>query len=126
MAIDMEEIGVIADASDDVLVPDLGQQGPAARFQKHILPFDVRGHGFHHRLPLDAASHSRASFEPDLGRYPSITACSSARAREDGSHAGSLRPSRARWQARRRRGYFSMSAKVFAKVCASPGHRAET
>jgi hypothetical protein len=31
--IDMQKIGILADASDDVLIPDLGQHGTARRFQ---------------------------------------------------------------------------------------------
>src|ERR1700732_5392906 len=39
VAIDMEEIGVLAEVSDDMLVPDLGQQRLAVFFQQHILRF---------------------------------------------------------------------------------------
>ena len=43
MAIDMEQIGIIADSGDDMLVPDLGQQRTAGLFQEHILPFGYLG-----------------------------------------------------------------------------------
>jgi hypothetical protein len=33
MAVDMEEIGIIADLSNNMLVPDLGQQGTTGPFQ---------------------------------------------------------------------------------------------
>ena len=33
MAIDMEKVCIVADAGDDMLVPDLGQHGPAESFQ---------------------------------------------------------------------------------------------
>jgi hypothetical protein len=33
MAVDMKEIGIIADPSDDMLVPDLGQQSATGLFQ---------------------------------------------------------------------------------------------
>jgi hypothetical protein len=36
----MKEIGIVTDTSNDMLVPDFSQQGPAALFQQHILPFD--------------------------------------------------------------------------------------
>jgi len=39
MTVDVKQIGVVADASDDVLVPDLGQQGSGGRLHCHILPF---------------------------------------------------------------------------------------
>ncbi|OIQ65250.1 hypothetical protein GALL_531950 [mine drainage metagenome] len=38
MAIDMKEISIVTDASNDVLLPDFSQQGPAALFHQHILP----------------------------------------------------------------------------------------
>jgi hypothetical protein len=37
MAIDMEQIGIIADMGDDVLVPDFGQQRTAGLFQWPVL-----------------------------------------------------------------------------------------
>src|SRR6266545_4816435 len=37
MPIDMEEIGIITDMSDDVLVPDFGQQRTAGLFQWPVL-----------------------------------------------------------------------------------------
>ena len=34
MPVDMKKVGILADASDDVLVPDLGQHGTAGLFQR--------------------------------------------------------------------------------------------
>ena len=39
MTIDMKQIGVVADATDNVLVPDLGQQRSGGRLHCRILPF---------------------------------------------------------------------------------------
>jgi hypothetical protein len=39
MTVDVKQIGVVADATDDVLVPDLGQQGSAGGLHCRILPF---------------------------------------------------------------------------------------
>jgi hypothetical protein len=39
MTVDMKQIGIVADATDDVLVPDFGQQGSARRLHCRILPF---------------------------------------------------------------------------------------
>jgi hypothetical protein len=41
MAIDMKEIGIIADMRDDVLVPDLGQQRATGLFQLAYPPFGL-------------------------------------------------------------------------------------
>ena len=38
MTIDMEQIGIVADAGDDMLVPDFGQQRSAVLFQPPVLP----------------------------------------------------------------------------------------
>ena len=46
MTVDVKQIGVVADATDDVLVPNLGQQGSAGRLHCRILPFLF----FHGRL----------------------------------------------------------------------------
>ena len=47
MAIDMEQIGIIADAGDDMLVPDLGQHGAAKSFQASCFQVisSLIGHG---------------------------------------------------------------------------------
>jgi hypothetical protein len=39
MTIDMKQIGVVADTTDNVLVPDLGQQRSGGRLHCRILPF---------------------------------------------------------------------------------------
>jgi len=39
MTVDVKQISIVADATDDVLVPDLGQQGSAGRLHCRILPF---------------------------------------------------------------------------------------
>src|SRR4051794_23327500 len=39
MTVDVKQIGIVADATDDVLVPDFGQQGSARRLHCLILPF---------------------------------------------------------------------------------------
>ena len=39
MTVDVKQVGVVADANDDVLVPDLGQQGSGGRLHCRILPF---------------------------------------------------------------------------------------
>src|ERR1700749_1007074 len=46
VTVDMEEIGIIAHPSDDMLVPDFGQQRTTCLFQRLILPlsFDFRRH----------------------------------------------------------------------------------
>jgi hypothetical protein len=41
MTVDMKQIGIVADATDHVLVPDLGQQGSAGRLHCRILPFFI-------------------------------------------------------------------------------------
>jgi hypothetical protein len=39
VTVDVKQIGIVADATDDVLVPDFGQQGSARRLHCRILPF---------------------------------------------------------------------------------------
>jgi hypothetical protein len=39
VTVNMEQIGIIAKTSDDMLVPDFGQQGSAVRLQPYVLPF---------------------------------------------------------------------------------------
>jgi hypothetical protein len=41
MAIDMEQIGIVANPGDDMLIPDLGQQRTAALFQQPVLRFGL-------------------------------------------------------------------------------------
>jgi hypothetical protein len=43
MAINMEKIGIFAEMSDNVLVPDFGQQRTARLVQWPILPFGFLG-----------------------------------------------------------------------------------
>ena len=45
MTIDMKEVGIIADLSDDMLVPDLGQQRTAGLFQSMSSLFGFSGRG---------------------------------------------------------------------------------
>jgi hypothetical protein len=49
MTIDVKEVSILADASNDMLVPDFFQHSPAAPFQKHIL----------HHQPFGTAWYSR-------------------------------------------------------------------
>src|SRR3981081_1933339 len=67
MAINMEEIGIIADMRDDVLVPDFGQQCAAWLFQWPILPFGFSGR----RHPPLTAFHT-AYVQASARLYPSI------------------------------------------------------
>jgi hypothetical protein len=43
MTIDMKEVGIIADSSDDMLVPDLGQHRTAGLFQSMSSLFGFSG-----------------------------------------------------------------------------------
>ncbi len=52
MAIDMKEIGVIAEMGNDVLVPDLGQHRAAGVFQWPILPLASQASGIRRRQPF--------------------------------------------------------------------------
>src|SRR5271168_3508690 len=68
MAIDMEKVCVVADASDDMLVPDLGQHGPAE--SSHTLCFQVIsslvGHGISPSSAVLARLDMRACLGPGL------------------------------------------------------------
>src|SRR6202035_2799266 len=69
MAIDMEKVCIVADASDDMLVPDLGQHGPAESFQAscfHVIS-SLSGHGFSPSSAVLARLDKRASLGPGLG-----------------------------------------------------------
>jgi len=55
----MKQIGIVADASDDVLVPDLGQQGSGGRLHCRILPFFFfYGSLMHRHRPFCTACYS--------------------------------------------------------------------
>src|ERR1700722_15742431 len=68
MAIDMEKVCIVADASDDMLVPDLGQHGPAE--SAHTSCFQVMsslvGHGLSPSSAVLARLDVRASLGPGL------------------------------------------------------------
>ena len=64
MAVDVEQIGIIAYSCDDVLVPDLGQQRTAGHFQWPILPLAFVADGFHSRPPFCTACSSGLSLSP--------------------------------------------------------------
>src|ERR1700733_14255709 len=64
MAVDMEKVCIVADASDDMLVPDLGQHGPAMFFQ---VVSSLSGHGFSPSSAVLARLDKRASLGPGLG-----------------------------------------------------------
>src|SRR3984957_5026516 len=69
MAIDMEKVCIVADASDDMLVPDLGQHGPAESFQAscfHVIS-SLSGPGFSPSSAVLARLDKRASLGPGLG-----------------------------------------------------------
>jgi len=90
MAIDVEKVCIIADAGDDVLVPDLGQHGTARRgvttcFQVY-LPRWPRS--------FTVVRRFRLGHESLIGPWPwqhqSTGAAASARASKDDSQAGPL------------------------------------
>ena len=113
MAIDMEKISVVADVSDDMLVPDLGQHGAARRGVTGVSKStSLFGHGL---SPSSAVYglDQEGLIGPWPWGYQSIIAYVSARVSKDDSVPLSGRYSR-------------RPAKVFAKVWTSPGHRAET
>jgi hypothetical protein len=59
MAVDMEEIGIVANPGDDMLIPNLGQQRTTALFQQPVLPFGFMAGDICRRQPffaLDARS----------------------------------------------------------------------
>ena len=59
MTVDMQQIGILAEASDDMLVPDLGQQGAAGRLHCRILPFFLfYGRLMRRHRPFCTACHS--------------------------------------------------------------------
>ena len=59
MTVDVKQIGVVADATDDVLVPDFGQQGSARRLHCRILPFFFfYGRLMHRHRPFCTACYS--------------------------------------------------------------------
>ena len=66
MAVDMEEIGIIAHSGDDMLVPDFGQQRAAGLLQWPVLPFltvNRAQRGLCQRLSLPVSKHSRLPFD---------------------------------------------------------------
>ena len=59
VTVDVKQIGIVADATDDVLVPDFGQQGSAGRLHCRILPFFFfHGRLMHRHRPFCTACHS--------------------------------------------------------------------
>src|SRR5579864_8595876 len=104
MAIDMEEIRIFADASDDMLVPDFGQHGAAMCF--HVAS-SLQASGLRRHLPL--------GYGLMWALYRTL-APGAIKAQQPACRLGFHSHA----------GYFSMSAKVFAKVWTSPGHLAET
>ena len=59
MTVDMKQISVVADATDHVLVPDLGQQGSAGGLHCRILPFFLfYGRLMHRHRPFCTACYS--------------------------------------------------------------------
>src|SRR5437764_5580734 len=59
MTVDVKQIGIVADATDDVLVPNLGQQGSAGRLHCRILPFFFfHGRLMHRHRPFCTACYS--------------------------------------------------------------------
>ncbi len=58
MTVHMEKIGIIAKSRDDMLVPDLGQQGSAGGLHWRILPFFFYGGLMHRHRPFCTACYS--------------------------------------------------------------------
>jgi hypothetical protein len=60
MAIDMEEIGIVADPGNDMLIPNLGQQRTTALFQQPVLPFGLSAGDFCRPAAVPRAWSGRA------------------------------------------------------------------
>jgi hypothetical protein len=61
MAIDMEEIGIVANPGNDMLIPNLGQQRTTALFQQPVLPFGLMAGDICRRQPFLALSQDARS-----------------------------------------------------------------
>jgi hypothetical protein len=61
MAIDMEEIGIVANPDNDMLIPNLGQQRTTALFQQPVLPFGLMAGDIRRRQPFLALSQDARS-----------------------------------------------------------------
>ena len=68
MAIDMEQIGIVANPGNDMLIPNLGQQRTTALFQQPVLPFGLIAGDIRRRQPfLALGQDARSSLSKHSG-----------------------------------------------------------